>query len=383
MARKQQDENLQTDKFDYMDLSDTFIADIEGPGNSEKAIIKPPSVNKNVIMPWPDVNSHSLDRKNLSEEQHKDPEVLQLSQRAQPQEEADKVAECYYHQDGILMRNSRIETIPTKYSLEGIDNYVVFDLETTGLSRTSDITQISAYDGMNMLNHYVSPRQSISSKASDVTGITFSFERNQMYCHGVPVESVCIRTALLQLIEMIQKKSRPVLVGHNIHSYDVPVLRNLLREFNLLSSFDNLIYGCIDTLKIAKREIPKADVQNYKQQTLVQKFLEIVYDAHNSEEDVRSLYKLFHLKLKQTCSGKDLFPFNYLSIVEGFSGVIVKKVISKDTARKLSCTGLSLHHLELAYKRNNDDGVKSIMQEHGLKGKTANVFKKFFSEKEE
>ncbi|CAG2225446.1 unnamed protein product [Mytilus edulis] len=181
-----------------------------------------------------------------------------------------------------------IETIPTKYSLEGIDNYVVFDLETTGLSRTSDITQISAYDGTNMLNLYVSPRQSISSKASDVTGITFSFERNQMYCHGVPVESVCIRTALLQLIEMIQKKSRPVLVGHNIHSYDVPVLRNLLREFNLLSSFDNLIYGCIDTLKIAKREIPKADVQNYKQQTLVQKFLEIVYDAHNSEEDVRS-----------------------------------------------------------------------------------------------
>ncbi|CAG2184564.1 unnamed protein product [Mytilus edulis] len=241
-----------------------------------------------------------------------------------------------------------IETIPTKYSLEGIDNYVVFDLETTGLSRTSDITQISAYDGMNMLNLYVSPRQSISSKASDVT-----------------------------------EKSRPVLVGHNIHSYDVPVLRNLLREFNLLSSFDNLIYGCIDTLKIAKREIPKADVQNYKQQTLVQKFLEIVYDAHNSEEDVRSLYKLFHLKLKQTCSGKDLFPFNYLSIVEGFLVSLFKKVISKDTARKLSCTGLSLHHLELAYKRNNDDGVKSIMQEHGLKGKTANVFKKFFSEKEE
>ncbi|VDI63131.1 Hypothetical predicted protein [Mytilus galloprovincialis] len=74
MARKQQNQNLQEGKFDYMDLSDTFIADIEGPGSSEKAITRPPSVNKNVIMPWPDVNSHSLDRKNLSEEQHKDPE---------------------------------------------------------------------------------------------------------------------------------------------------------------------------------------------------------------------------------------------------------------------------------------------------------------------
>ncbi|VDI36072.1 Hypothetical predicted protein [Mytilus galloprovincialis] len=66
MARKQQDENLQEDQFDYMDLSDTFLADIEGPGSSEKAIIRPPSVNKNVIMPWPDVNSHSLDRQNYS-----------------------------------------------------------------------------------------------------------------------------------------------------------------------------------------------------------------------------------------------------------------------------------------------------------------------------
>ncbi|XP_071124126.1 interferon-induced very large GTPase 1-like [Mytilus edulis] len=109
MARKQQNENLQEDKFDYMDLSDTFIADIEDPGNSEKAIIKPPSVNKNVIMPWPDVNSHSLDRNNLLEEQHKDPEVLQLSQRAQPQEEADK--EIQETQQTVY--SSTVDTIPT------------------------------------------------------------------------------------------------------------------------------------------------------------------------------------------------------------------------------------------------------------------------------
>ncbi|VDI21343.1 Hypothetical predicted protein [Mytilus galloprovincialis] len=76
MARKQQDEDLQENQFDFMDLSDTFLADIEGPGSSEKAIIRPPNVNKNVIMPWPGINSHSLNRKNLFEEQNKDPEVL-------------------------------------------------------------------------------------------------------------------------------------------------------------------------------------------------------------------------------------------------------------------------------------------------------------------
>ncbi|VDI25423.1 Hypothetical predicted protein [Mytilus galloprovincialis] len=51
MARKQQDEDLQEDQFDYIDLSDTFLADIEDPVRSEKAILRPPSVNKNVIMP--------------------------------------------------------------------------------------------------------------------------------------------------------------------------------------------------------------------------------------------------------------------------------------------------------------------------------------------
>ncbi|CAC5371239.1 unnamed protein product [Mytilus coruscus] len=107
MARKQQNEDLQEDQFDYMDLSDTFLANIEGPGSSEKAVIRPPSISKNVIMPWPDVNSHLLDRRKFVEEQNKDPEVLQLCKRAQPQEEADKVAECYYHQDGILMRKWR------------------------------------------------------------------------------------------------------------------------------------------------------------------------------------------------------------------------------------------------------------------------------------
>ena len=212
---------------------------------------------------------------------------------------------------------------------------MVFDLETTGLSRNSDVTQISAYDGESMLNLYVSPRQPIFPKASDVTVITFSFEHNQMYCHGVPVDSVNIREALLQLIEFIQSKSRPVLVGHNIFSYDIPILRNLLLEFKLLSSFLNLIYGCIDTLKISKREIPKSEVLNYKQQTLVAKYLEIVYDAHNTEEDVKSLYKLFNEKLKQTCCDKDIFPFNYLGIEQTFSDVVCKKVISKDTAKNL------------------------------------------------
>ena len=95
------------------------------------------------------------------------------------------------------------------------------------------------------------------------------------------------------------------------------------------------------------------------------------------------MYKLFNEKLKQTCCNKDIFPFNYLGIEQTFSEVVCKKLISKDTAKKPTCTGLSFHHIELAFKRDKENGVKTIMQAHGLKGKTANVFRKFFIEKEE
>ena len=95
------------------------------------------------------------------------------------------------------------------------------------------------------------------------------------------------------------------------------------------------------------------------------------------------MYKLLNKKLKQTCCDKELFPFNYLGLEQTFSEVVCRKVISKDTAKKLACTGLSFHHIELAIKRDKDNGVKTIMQVHGLKGKKANVFRKFFIEKEE
>ena len=134
-----------------------------------------------------------------------------------------------------------------------------------------------------MFSLYVSPRHEISPMAIEITGLKFALEDGQMYYHGVPVESVCIRQALVQFLEYIQKKSRPVLVGHNIFNYDIPILQNLMREFKLLSSFNASTYGCIDTYKLAKRVIPKQDIVNYKQQTLVEVFLGISYAAHNSE----------------------------------------------------------------------------------------------------
>ena len=56
--------------------------------------------------------------------------------------------------------------------MTGNISYVVFDLETGCLARTSDILQISAVHESKEFNTYVTPTQPISKGASDVTKLT-------------------------------------------------------------------------------------------------------------------------------------------------------------------------------------------------------------------
>nr|XP_034317084.1 uncharacterized protein LOC109617780 [Crassostrea gigas] len=69
-----------------------------------------------------------------------------------------------------------IESIPGKLDPEK-GECIMFDIETTGLSRDSDIVQLSAFDGITEFNVYIRPNQPISKYATAISGITFSFEK--------------------------------------------------------------------------------------------------------------------------------------------------------------------------------------------------------------
>lgn len=250
-----------------------------------------------------------------------------------------------------------------------------------GLPRTSEITQLAAFDGNETFNQYASPNGEISPKASEITGLSYDMHRNQMYHHGMPVNNRDIRIILMEFIEFIKKKEKPILVGHNIAAYDNHILINQLRKYGLLSEFMSHVYGCIDTLKVAKKKFKKKEVGNYKQQTLVSKLLGIEYDAHDACADVTSLY---HLLEHFTYSDKDVFPFNMMLLGSSFDKVVKEGCISKDTARKLAYSGLCLKHLQLAFKRGGEDGLRSVLSEHGVKlRRTSASIAKYFRESEE
>ncbi|CAC5375466.1 unnamed protein product [Mytilus coruscus] len=266
------------------------------------------------------------------------------------------------------------ETIPSKMKFEGEESVVVFDLETTGLSRKSDITQLAAFDGTTVFNKYVSPREVISPKVSELTGLTFDFSCDQMYHHGKPVESRDIQIVLLEFIDFISKTKKPILFGHNIAAFDIPILMNKLRQHSLLSESMLHIYGCIDTIKLARRKFKTKDIGNHKQQTLVTKLLGIEYDAHNACADVTSLFqRLEHFEYSE----KDVFLFNAALLTDSYIPLIRASHITKLTARRLAHSGLCLKHLHLAFNRDSENGLKSILLEHGFNAKTINQDMKF------
>lgn len=127
-------------------------------------------------------------------------------------------------------------------------NYVVFDLETTGLSPEIDaIIEISAVKVKKgkveeSFSTLVNPNRRIPAAASKVNGIT----------DEMVIDAPILKDALKQFLSFI---GNDILVGHNIHSFDMKFLNRAMQEY-----YGNDIGNdYIDTLYMARnclKELP-------------------------------------------------------------------------------------------------------------------------------
>lgn len=127
-------------------------------------------------------------------------------------------------------------------------NYVVFDLETTGLSPVADaIIEISAVkvkDGKVTGNFstLVNPGRPIPAAASRVNGITDS----------MVADAPGLEEALERFLSFVGKE---ILVGHNIHSFDMKFLSQAMEKLYKR----NLENDYIDTLFMARSCLKELD----------------------------------------------------------------------------------------------------------------------------
>ncbi|MDP4153331.1 MAG: PolC-type DNA polymerase III [Bacillota bacterium] len=156
--------------------------------------------------------------------------------------------------------------------------YVVFDLETTGLSaETEYITEIGAVKIKNgevadKLDTFAKPEKPIPQKITELTGIT-----NEMVA-GAPSQ----KDAVQMFLDFCGDS---VLVAHNAQ-FDTSFIRAAVRRFEL--KFDN---AYIDTVALARRLYP--ELKNHKLDTVAEAVGAGNFNHHRACDDAEVLSRIF------------------------------------------------------------------------------------------
>ena len=169
---------------------------------------------------------------------------------------------------------------------EYIEDYVVFDLETTGVSPYNDevieISAVKARKGkvVEEFSELVNPKRTIPFAASRVNNITDDMVSDAPFFDEV-------------LRHFLKFVGEDVLVGHNIQSFDMKfIYRDCERYFHQLITNDY-----VDTLILAKRCFP--EWRHRRLGDLADYYGISTRGAHRALEDCRMNQRVFELLGKE------------------------------------------------------------------------------------
>ena len=214
--------------------------------------------------------------------------------------------------------------------------FVIFDIETTGLSAINDsITEIGAIkveDGevIDEFSQLVNPNRPIPEFITKLTGITDEMVKDKPYIDKVSPE----------FYDFINGS---VLIAHNA-SFDIGFIRENFKKVNL--ELNNPI---LDTLELSRAVFP--NLKNHKLNTL-SKHLDINLENHHRAVDDAKATKDIFLKVMDLLKEKgveDLDEINQLN---------TNKDITKDYVYHVSILAKNLEGLKNLYRLVSDSHTK-------------------------
>ena len=165
--------------------------------------------------------------------------------------------------------------------------YVVFDIETTGLDTLNDrIIELGAIrikdnEVVGEFSKLINPGIPIPSIVTTINGITNEMVENEDY-PGV------VLSLFNKFIEGVD-----FLIGHNAIRFDYPFLKSEFKR-NYVKSID---YYVKDTVRIARIKL-RRQMRNYSLKSLTEYYGIVNREAHRALSDVYATYELYQ-KLNQ------------------------------------------------------------------------------------
>ena len=185
--------------------------------------------------------------------------------------------------DILEQENKKNEQIKSKKALNFVDDYVLVDIETTGLSPINDeIIEIGAIKVkenkiVDEYNELIKINRRLSPFITNLTGITDAMLKNGKLPNVV----------FKEFVDFIEDD---VIIGHNVN-FDYGFLSDKCKKYINY----NLENERIDTMYLAKKLVPNSI--NYKLGTLAKYFNVSYQGAHRGLKDVEITYEVYnHLR---------------------------------------------------------------------------------------
>ena len=208
------------------------------------------------------------------------------------------------------------------------NKYVVFDIETTGLSPTKDmITEIGAIKIENGViideyNQLINPERPIPEKITEITGITDNMVQDKP----------TIKEVLPDFIMFIEDS---VLVAHNA-SFDTGFLREQFSRNG--KTLDNPI---LDTLGLTRTLFPS--LKSHKLNIIAKHLNVSLVNHHRAVDDAKATAEIF-LKCMTILDENNVFNFDQIN------NLTVKKDISKEESYHVIILAKNYQGLKNLYK---------------------------------
>ena len=222
--------------------------------------------------------------------------------------------------------------------------------------------------GEEKFERYVLPKVRVEAGAVAVTGLSSS--GTVLFKNGDPVDARGIRESLTEFSTWIKKFPNAVLVAHNA-KFDAEILCNTLLRIGERNS--DFIVGFVDTLSLLREKIPGRS--SYKQEELAKDFIQGEYTAHDAISDATALQEI----VQCACANSEDFlkhSFSVQSVVNSVQFEVMKSsnmsslyilfqknVVSKMTLTKIASSGLNIDHLQIAHRRDPENGIRNLLSE--------------------
>ncbi|KAJ7386153.1 hypothetical protein OS493_012500 [Desmophyllum pertusum] len=206
--------------------------------------------------------------------------------------------------------------------------------------------------------------------ASEVSKL--SVKHRVLYYDGRPVTATSLDDGLSKFLNWLKAKKHVLLLAHNAKSFDAKHLFKALASCGKIDEFCQIALGFSDTLPAFRELYP--DRKSFSQQNLATDLLSATYNAHSALDDVQVLQKLSTSFISDAVLLRHSFSNSWLQqyivflsqkskTLKTLQPLIHLKKASKSMADKISASGLSLDHLQLAYSRGGVDGLTNVLTE--------------------